>query len=210
VSAVPGLGKSRVETLADGVFAIAMTLLVLDLRVPQTAPEGLGTALSALLPRLLSFVLSFALLGIYWVAHHVQFHYIRRTDRPFLWINILFLLAVAIVPFSAALLGAYWREPLAIAVYGANLMGVAATLLWIWNYATRGRRLVDDALDPELVRLGRSRIAFTFAIIGAAVLVSFWQPLLSLALFLAMIVRFIAPGSVDRFWTRRAGAGGPP
>jgi uncharacterized membrane protein len=198
------LGKARIETLADGVFAIAMTLLVLDIHVPSVPAEELNAALERLLPKLATFALSFILLGIYWVAHHAMLHYVRHTDRPFLWINVVFLMTVALVPFSAALLSAYWRTPTAVVVYAGNLMLVAGTLLCLWRYATRRQRLVDRELDPALIRVAERRIWFGFGICSTAVLVSFWSPAVTLVLFVVMIVYYVLPGRVDRFWNRPA------
>src|ERR1700737_1299223 len=105
------LSRNRIEALTDGVFAVAMTLLVLDIKVPELpqpmATDELLRQLLALWPKFLSYVISFVILGVYWVGHHVQLSFIRRADRPLLWINILFLLWVALVPFSTALLGEY-------------------------------------------------------------------------------------------------------
>ncbi len=124
-----GLKTARVEALSDGVFAIAMTLLILDIAVPNVksvSPAQLPGALRALGPEFLIYALSFIILGIYWVGHHNQYHYIGRSDRVFLWINILFLMFVAAVPFSTALLGRYPLERPALFVYGMNL--IAASL----------------------------------------------------------------------------------
>jgi uncharacterized membrane protein len=103
-----GLPKARLETLDDGVFAIAMTLLVLELRVSTNAEvteRELVHQLLQLLPKLGSIFLSFLLLGMSWIGHHNQYVYIRRTDCPFLWINILFMFFITLIPFSTALLG---------------------------------------------------------------------------------------------------------
>ena len=105
------LGRNRVEALTDGIFAVAMTLLVLDIEVPEvqqaTGTANLPLKLLALVPKMLSYIISFIILGVYWVGHHAQLAFIHRADRPLLWINILFLLWVALVPFSTALLSEY-------------------------------------------------------------------------------------------------------
>jgi uncharacterized membrane protein len=108
------LGRNRIEALTDGVFAVAMTLPVLDIKVPElrqpTGTADLPLKLLGLGPKLLSYSVSFTILGVYWVGHHIQLSFIRRADRPLLWINILFLLWVALVPFSTALLGEYPKD----------------------------------------------------------------------------------------------------
>ena len=117
-----------------------MNLLVLDIKVPELHPPletvQLPLKLLALWPNFLSYFISFLILGVYWVGHHFQFSFIRRVDRPLLWINILFLLWVALVPFSTALLSEYSKTRVAIAIYGLNLIAVGLTLALQWWYAT--------------------------------------------------------------------------
>src|SRR6187549_1393686 len=98
----------RLETLTDGVFAIVMTLLVFDLRPPNPAyvsdEAAMMREIAQLLPSFASYLISFIILGVYWVGHHSQFQYIRRGDQMLLWLNIVFLMCVALVPFSAGLM----------------------------------------------------------------------------------------------------------
>jgi len=196
------LSTSRLETLTDGIFAIAMTLLVLNLQVPQI-PAALVAArlpheLGALWPKVLSFVLSFVVVGVYWVGHHNQFHYIRRVDRSFMWINILFLLAIAFIPFSAGLLGAFVRQQLVVAIYGLNLVAVGATLSLIWWYATTDHRLVDADLPPLAVRAGGRRILLGVGLYLLAVALVFVNTWLSVALYILVPILYILPGRIDR------------
>ncbi len=106
-----GLKPNRMEALSDGVFAIVMTLLVIELSVPLIsklkAAEELGGMLTEMWPKFLAFAVSFLVLGILWSIHHFQFHFIKRSNGMFTWINILFLLSVALIPFSTALIGEY-------------------------------------------------------------------------------------------------------
>ena len=141
------IGRNRIEALTDGVFAVAMTLLVLDIKVPELqqalASTQLPHELLALWPKLLSYSISFVILGVYWVGHHLQLAFIRTADRLLLWINMLFLLFVVLVPFSTALLSEYTNQRVAIAVYGANLIAIGLVLALHWWYATNQRRHVD-------------------------------------------------------------------
>src|ERR1700687_2749265 len=111
---------ARIEALTDGIFAVAMTLLIFDLKVPKVPQDipfsQFAATLAALWPRLLCFVMSFMTTGTLWVAHRGQFHWIERTDRFALWINLLFLLFVSALPFSTNLLAEYPRQPLAVMV----------------------------------------------------------------------------------------------
>ena len=133
------LGTARVAALCDGVFAIAMTILVLSIAVPtaETVPaERLPGALRQLAPQVLVYVISFINLGVLWVGQHNQYHFISRADRWFLWINIGYLLLVSFMPLSTALLGHYPLNRLALFVYGANLLTATLVLALHWHYAT--------------------------------------------------------------------------
>src|SRR5512147_806749 len=137
----------RVETLADGVFAIAMTLLVLEVHVPAV-PEpvtgaGMLAALRGILPSVAGYAVSFIILGMVWIGHHTQFHFIRRVNRPLLYINIFYLLCVAFVPFATALLARYPLQPLAVVVYGVTLLLGGVMHYVHWNYAV-GHGLVTE------------------------------------------------------------------
>lgn len=153
--------KGRIETLADGVFAIAMTLLAFNLQPPTVSihdNQHLRTALLAMLPHLKTYVLSFLVIGIYWISHHFQFHYVRRADRTLLWINIFFLMAVATLPFSTAVLGRYEHYQSAIVLYSVNLLLVGLVNAIHWAYVTYKRRLVAPDLSTGIVRLTMVRI----------------------------------------------------
>jgi uncharacterized membrane protein len=197
-----GLPTNRLEALVDGVFAVVMTLLVLDITVPSpTQPHAAAHLLDNLLalkPTVLSYALSFVIAGIYWVGHHNQFAYIRRTDRPLLWINILFLMCVAFIPFSAALLGAYPGQRIAVIIYGANLIVVGLVLYLHWWYATRNHRLVDGELDSHVVRLATTRILMAPVIYVVAIGLSFVNTAVSIGIYVLVPVLYILPGHIDR------------
>jgi len=112
-----GIGKGRIEALADGVFAIAMTLLILNVNVPILVSDQerltLPRKLVELWPKFLAFAVSFLISGVFWVGHHAQLNFVRRSDRPFLWMNLVFLLAISALPFAAALLSQYHDQPIA-------------------------------------------------------------------------------------------------
>src|SRR5256712_7168712 len=119
---VRGLPKNRLETLIDGVFAIAMTILVLELRAPATPnPGGLAGDLVGLWSRFATFFISFIVLGVYWFANHQVFHFVLRVNRTLRLLNILFLIGIALIPFAASLMGTYPQDPIALSLYGAVL-----------------------------------------------------------------------------------------
>lgn len=199
-----GLTKSRIETLCDGVFAIAMTLLIFNIKVPSLSPPPAGSSLTRALfglwPQFLVYAISFIMLGVYWVGHHNQFHYIRRTDRVLLWVNVLFLMFVALVPFSTALLGEYPAEQVAVVFYAVNLMLVGLTLYAQWWYATSGHHLVDADLDLVLVRLAKRRVLMGPVILLVAVAGSFVSTKVSILIYALIPVFYILPGRIDRHW----------
>ncbi len=202
-----GLTKARVEALTDGIFAVAMTLLILDVKVPVVShPAELTREVLALWPKCLSYMISFVMLGIYWVGQHNQFHLIRRTDRALLWINILFMMSISFVPFSTALLSTYPREQTAVVVYGVNLVMIGFILYGHWSYATRRHRLVDRNLEVHMIRFAGRRILIGPALFGLAVAVSFFSVTPSLLIFIGVPLVYLLPGKIDRHWTE-PGAG---
>ena len=182
----------RIEALTDGIFAIAMTLLVLNLALPESGSAGSHTALHDLLfgqaDKFFSYALSFILLAFFWVRHHQHFHFIRRTDGKHLWINIFFLMFVALIPFSTSLVGDYSNESLAEVFFGLNIFIMSILLSWNWVYATRGFRLVDPSLDPRSIALGKSRGAVTALVAVLAIGVAFIDPWISSCTYLLIPV----------------------
>jgi uncharacterized membrane protein len=146
---------ARVLALSDGVFAIIITLLVLEVHVPElTQGQSLNEALAEVRPSLIAFVISFVLAGMYWVGHRDLFALIRRTDRGLVWLNILYLLPLCLLPFGAGMLGRYDREPVALRIYGLLLVAVAVMRVVMWLYATSRPQLLWQRLDDRQRRAG--------------------------------------------------------
>lgn len=156
----------RLEAFSDGVFAIAITLLVLDLKVPKPAElasaagadgggGGLLAALLAQWPTFLAYLTSFFTILVMWVNHHTLFSLIRRTDHVFLYLNGLLLLFVTFVPFPTALVAAHMGSPrsgtAAAAIYGGTYLGLAVAFNLLWRYASRGRRLLGRRASAAAV-----------------------------------------------------------
>jgi uncharacterized membrane protein len=138
-------GLGRIAAFTDGVMAVAITLLVLNMEVPQlTRGESLGDALVDLIPSLGAYVLAFALVGRFWVIHHNLFETLRGLDRMLMVLNLTFLALIVLVPFSAELYDTYTSEPLAAAVLGATL-GLAALVHWAMTVHVMRRDFVRDA-----------------------------------------------------------------
>jgi uncharacterized membrane protein len=206
-SSVSGLSTARIETLVDGIFAVVMTLLVLDIKVPQLAhtEDSLHEALFKVLPNLGSYGLSFLVVGVYWVGQHNQFHFIKRSNRVLIWINITFLMSVSMIPFSAALLAEYWQRPSAIVVYGLNLIVTSLLLLTNWLYVTTDHRLVEHSMPPEIIKQAARRILIAPAIYVVAILAGLVLSRTELSLILYLVAPFfyILPGTLDRHWRHR-------
>jgi uncharacterized membrane protein len=146
---------ARVLALSDGVVAIIITLLVLEVHVPQlTQGHSLNEALAELRPSLVAFVISFILAGMYWVGHRDLFALIRRTDRGLVWLNVLYLLPLCLLPFAAGLLGRYDTEPVALRIYGLLLVAIAVMRVVMWLYATNRPHLLWQRLDARQRRAG--------------------------------------------------------
>jgi len=153
--APPVMATSRLEAFSDGGFAIAMTLLVLALKVPPAVPAGppLWKALLQQWPAYLAFVTSFATVGIMWINHHLNFTLVRRTDHTLLVLNGLLLLGVTFLPFPTALVAAYvgHGERVSVAVYTGTFVFIACTWNVLWRYASKNDRLLAPDADPRLV-----------------------------------------------------------
>jgi len=145
----------RIAALSDGLFAIAMTLIVLDIRVPpETAVHSeadFGRALMALSPRIVMYLMSFLTLGIFWVGQQTQLNYLARADRDLAWIHIAFLAGVATMPFSTTLLAEFISYRTAMLIYWVNLLLLGLTLYWSWRHA-RHAGLIKPARRPTSTR----------------------------------------------------------
>ena len=207
--AVAGLTTERISAFSDGVFSIAITLLVLNLRIP-TIPSNVPSYADKVLdqlrtqwPNLLSYILSFVIIGIYWIAHHNMFHYIKRSNRPFLWINILLLMCVAFIPFPAGLLGQFSfigqssLAQVAEIIYASNLILTNLMLSLLWWYATSNRRLVDQDIDPHFVRTVNRRNMTAPVVYLVSIGLSFLSPLASLIVFFLFPLYYIFPSHID-------------
>jgi uncharacterized membrane protein len=170
---VAGQSVERLAALSDGIFAVAMTLLVLDLHVPASgtvhSERDLWHVLLPLAPRLVIFLMSVMTLGIFWVGQQTQLNHFARADRNLSWIHIAFLCAVSLTPFSTSLLAEYIHYRTALLVYWSNILLLGLILYWSWSYATRAKLLLDDVpaeIHPAMVR--RIVVAQTLYALGAS------------------------------------------
>jgi uncharacterized membrane protein len=148
------LSPSRIEALTDGVFAIVMTLLVLELAVDTPSigtDEEFLEALSHMLSEVMSYILTFIALGIFWIIHRYQFNFIRHADGVAIWLNIFFLTTVAIYPFTNSLLT--YEGAISMAIFTFNALIALILLFLFWWYASSGNRLLKADASPHIVKL---------------------------------------------------------
>jgi uncharacterized membrane protein len=196
------LGTARLQALADGIFAIAMTLLVFELRLPPgTEGDHLAAALAALWPKLASFAVSFLTLGYSWIGHHNQYAVIRRVDRRFLWLNLLFFLAIVLMPFSSVLLGEFPFERVSLFVYCGNMLVAGLLLLLHWSYATGMGKLADGA-TAEMVTATKRRVLIAPVAYALAMALGLLDVRLGLLVCGVTPLFFALPGRVDRSWSK--------
>lgn len=199
----PGLSKSRVETLTDGIFAIAMTLLVLGIEVPQIDPlTPMNALLHTLIPDILQYVIAFLVLAVFWTIHHNQFYYIRTIDYRLLWLNIFWLLFVGGMPFTTSLAETYINDYQSMIIFGCNIMLIDLILAAHWHHATRGLCLVDPTTSPGIIAAGERRIGLIFILALAGTLAAPLSVYASIAFFALIPFTFILNTRLTRFSPR--------
>lgn len=175
-NAIAGQSIERLAALSDGLFAVAMTLLVLDLRVPAAeaihGEADLLVALGVLAPRLLIYLMSFLTLGIFWVGQQTQLNQFARGDRYLTWIHLAFLFAVTLMPFSTSLMAELVTLRTALLLYWLNILALGMTLLASWHYARRSD-LIREEVAVTIDRAVELRILIAQALyaVGAALCV---------------------------------------
>ena len=147
----------RLIFFSDAIFAIVMTLLILEIRAPDNVPLDVAATevpnlVWALWPKFFSYVLSFLVIGTYWIAHHQTFRYVRSYNRTLLWLNLVFLLSISFIPFPTDLLGEYGELRFSVIFYAASLGMARLLLAVVWWYIVAGPIQTGEELDPGLAR----------------------------------------------------------
>ena len=188
--------KNRLEAFSDGVFAVAITLLVLEINVP--GGENLWHQLKEEWPSFASFFVSFWVIGIIWVNHHGVIDHLKRADRGVLYLNLLVLMSVVLIPFATALMADHLKsgadEHVAAAVYAGAFVLMAVAFGVLWEYITRHREKLGVELSDEEVR--RRSLAFQIGnpFYAIAVIVAFISPAAVLAIIGALAVYYMVSG----------------
>ena len=162
----------RIAFFSDGVFAIAITLLVLEIRLPEPIPGSHALSLLSALgeelwPDFYSFLVSFWFVGTLWMAHHRVFHFIRGYDRTLLVLNLFFLMWIVLLPFSATLLSRFENQQLAVIIYATHVAVAELALAWVWKYASRAPQLMDTRGMDSRQRRYNELLVFAMPLIFA-------------------------------------------
>ena len=184
-------GKSleRLAAISDGIFAFAMTLLVLDLRVPLAAAihseQALGQALLDLLPHIITWLMSFITLGIFWNGQQVQLDHLKRADRHLTWIHLAFLASITLIPFSTELLGEFITYRLALLAYWLNILLIGLIVFGSWGYACHAG-LFKSNVSPGVDQAVRRRILVAQALYALGALLCLFSTYWSIG-FIALV-----------------------
>ncbi len=169
-------GFERLIFFSDAVFAIAITLLIIDIRLPANAGANLAGALRDLMPNFEGFVMSFLVIALYWMSHHRAFRYISHYDGRLVWINVLLLMSVVFLPFSSSLISAYGDQSLAVIFYATNLAIIGGLFLLLWVYAAFFGQLIDPRTPRLTVRRTTVALAIPPLVFLASVPVAMLNP----------------------------------
>ena len=195
-------GTTRLETFSDGVFAIAATLLVLEIAVDTRNGGTLGSELLKIWPSYLAYVMSFLTIGVIWINHHQCVSLIARVDRPFLFINTLLLLVVSFIPFPTKLVAQYLQKPgeeSAVLAYSATLLLMAVLYNIWWHYARRNRRLIGDRVADSSLRAVDRAFDPGVPAYGIVLAVAFVSPLASVIITLVLAAFYLPSAAL---WER--------
>jgi uncharacterized membrane protein len=198
----PPPSTSRVEAFSDGFIAIAITLLVLQVQVPE-APRGkLVSMVAAQWPSYVGYVVTFLTIGIIWINHHAAFDRVTTVDRNLLFLNLVLLAAIAFVPFPTAVLAHYLQKGrdagIAAALYSVNMMAIAGSFALIWIYLARHGDLLAPGFTPDRARLAVRRAGLGTVAYAASIAVAVVAPAACLPIYAAVALYFVAPGRHTR------------
>ena len=194
------MSKGRLEALSDGVIAIAITLLILEIKVPEGAGEDLPHQLAEQWPSYVSYVVSFFVIGVIWLNHHALLSHLARADRKLMALNLVLLFTIATIPWPTSLLATYMREGgdaerLAALIYSGTMFAMGIAFGSLWRYASRDRRLLGTDLSDEEIRSRTIRFTFGTPLYLVALLVALFSAPACLAINAALAVYYAVPGA---------------
>jgi uncharacterized membrane protein len=192
---IRGFSIDRLLMFGDAVFAIAITLLAIDIRVPQLAENLIASQLNneiiGLAPKLISFTLTFYIIGSYWVSYHRTFHLIKSYNRGLISFDLLFLMFIVLLPFPNDLIGKYPTQQISVIIYAVLLSATGISLCLLWIYASRRYRLIDSTLRQDFIKHLTLRLFVSPIIFLISIPFSFFNPIYSIVIwFFAVPVGF--------------------
>jgi len=196
------LRSIRLEALGDGIFAVAMTIMAVELKVPSLKNQSLQAFLDAfheVLPGLLCYAISFIVLGIMWFGHRMIFEYIGKTNRHFIYLGVLFYMMVCLVPISTKFLAENHLQWGTILVYGLNLSFCNLALYVQWLYGINHEGLLERELPGEVKKEARFLFLISPGVYVIAILFSLWLPIISIIIFIATPLLYIIPNKLDKY-----------
>jgi uncharacterized membrane protein len=194
--------SGRLEALGDGIFSVAMTFLVIELKLPAVRGNSLKDLLHALFEtrqELFCYFISFIVLGIMWFGHRMVFEYISKTNRYFIFLGVLFYMVVCLVPFSTRFLAANSLQWYAILMYGLNLSMCNLTLYAQWLYGINRPSLHARTLPKEVRREARILFLISPVMYAIAIAVSFFLPFVSLGIYFFTPILYLIPNKLDKY-----------
>jgi uncharacterized membrane protein len=202
-SSLDTISPGRLISFSDGVFAIAVTLLVFNLKVPDIPADSahrlLPGQLKAMLPHFIAYLISFLLIAIFWTVHHRMLNLVTHVDIRFIWINLIYLLMISFIPFPSGLIGAYPGETFSLVLYLICMFVVVAISMMMWWYAATNRRLVSKELPASIVNYfyvrGFTSLTFILLALPLAFYQYHWTPY---SLFILLPINW----SISKFYQR--------
>ena len=190
----------RVEAFSDGVFAIAITLLILEIKVPDhdaLENQSLSNYLWGLWPKYFAYLFSFIIIGIFWANHHYIFKLYKRTNHTFNLLNVFFLLTISFLPFPTAVFGEYIQAPAhrntAVSFYALGLMLPSFAWLLMWLYASQNRRLIDERLTEDFVRYLTRVFVISNLFYLLALIISFFNATVTIVVIIVLALVYLMP-----------------
>ena len=191
----------RLEAFSDGVFAVAITLMLLNIQVTPVR-DGLLNGLRNTWPSYLGYVTSFLIIGLFWANHHYMFKYINRTDHFLLLLNVLVLMVIVLIPFATELLTAFIHSPdrrYAAVIYSGVLLLSSVMYNVLWHYASDKHRLLDKALSPDVLRRLTQRYLISVPLYAVTVIIAAFNVELSIAVNIVLALFYALPATLFQF-----------
>jgi len=194
--------SGRLEALGDGIFGVAMTILVIELALPEIKEATLHSFLTALQKVWRPFMcygISFIVLGIMWFGHRMMFEYVGKTNRYFIFLGVLFYMMICLVPFSTRFLGAETFTWPAILLYGLNLSLCNLTLFAQWSYGINRPSLMERELPAEVRKEAKMLFLLSPVVYSVAIVFSFFLPVVSIIIFIVTPILYLIPNKLDKY-----------